>query len=124
MSDYTEMSDTRIVINIPKEFEGDWNTTRFADCIHRVMCDLRDYPNHDKMSGNYEMETLEMLLNAFENGKQLPKGCGDLVDFGKLCDDYWDGNSMEIHKDDIPNIEVIIPADKENIGKLMEQERE
>lgn len=69
----------QIVIDIPKEFERDWNETKFVDCIHRAMCDLRDYPNHDKITGNYEMETLEMLRNTFENGIPLPKGHGRIL---------------------------------------------
>ena len=47
------------------------------------------------------------------NGTPLPKGHGDLVDFDGLCKEYWDGNYMEIHKDDLSNIKPIIEADKE-----------
>ena len=59
-------------------------------------------------SGN---ETNPVVL-AIGNGTPLPKGYGDLVDFDKLCEEYWDGNYMEIHKDDLPNIKPIIKADK------------
>lgn len=50
---------------------------------------------------------------AIANGTPLPKGHGDLVDFDRLCKEYWDGNYMEIHKDDLSNIKPIIEADKE-----------
>ncbi len=107
----------QIVIDIPKEFEGDWNGTRFADCIHRAMIDLMYYPEHTKMTGKYEIETLEMLRNAFENGKVLPKGHGDLKDVDEIkkeavdmshdffnpCDGVW--------VEDIDEAETIIPAD-------------
>lgn len=55
------------------------------------------------------------LYEAVKNGKPLPKGYGDLVDFDRLCEEYWDGNYMEIHKDDLSNIKPIIEADKEVI---------
>ena len=54
------------------------------------------------------------VLDAIMNGTPLPKGHGDLVDFNRLCEEYWDGNYMEIHKDDLPNIKPIIEADKES----------
>lgn len=53
------------------------------------------------------------LYEAVKNGAPLPKGHGDLVDFDRLCEEYWDGDYMEIHKDDLPNIKPIIEADKE-----------
>ena len=28
----------------------------------------------------------------------------NIVDLDKLCERFWDGNYMEIHKDDIPSI--------------------
>ena len=52
-------------------------------------------------------------MRAIANGTPLPKGHGDLVDFDRLCKEYWDGNYMEIHKDDLSNIKPIIEADKE-----------
>lgn len=63
-----------------------------------------------------EYDTLSFgysLMNAVANGTPLPKGYGDLVDFDRLCEEYWDGNYMEIHKDDLLNIKPIIKADKE-----------
>ena len=61
------------------------------------------------------LSTKTLLTNAIINGKPLPKGHGDLVDFDRLCKEYWDGNYMEIHKDDLSNIKPIIEADKEVI---------
>lgn len=52
------------------------------------------------------------LTEAIRNGTPLPKGHGDLVDFDRLCEEYWDGNYMEIHKDDLSNIKPIIEAEE------------
>lgn len=108
----------QIVINIPKEFEKEWNDTKFAESIQRVMCDLRDYPNHDKMSGNYEFETLEMLRDTFRNGTQLPKGHGRLIDENELIDgivcEEIDGRYYDIvYANCIYDAATIIEADKE-----------
>ena len=65
---------------------------------------------HENKSFRTELE----LMNAVANGTPLPKGHGDLVDFDRLCKEYWDGNYMEIHKDDLSNIKPIIEADKED----------
>ena len=56
---------------------------------------------------------MDEMCKAIEEGTPLPKGHGDLVDFDRLCKEYWDGNYMEIHKDDLSNIKPIIEADKE-----------
>ena len=109
----------QVVINIPKEFEGDWNDTRFADCIHRAMIDLMYYPEHTKMTGKYEMETLGMLRDAFENGKVLPKGHGDLIDKTKIKAVELDNphNRMSWYRGDETDLwieaDTVIPADKE-----------
>lgn len=58
-------------------------------------------------------EHIPFLHEVISVGTPLPKGHGDLVDFDKLCEEYWDGNYMEIHKDDLPNIKPIVEADKE-----------
>lgn len=73
------------------------------------------YANLSKI--NHETVAGKRILECVKNGTQLPKGHGDLVDLGKMCDDYWDGNYMEIHKDDLPNIPIIIKAYKESEGK-------
>ena len=55
---------------------------------------------------------LESVL-AIANGTPLPKGHGRLVDLDQMCEEYWDGNYMEIHSDDFDNIKTIIEADRE-----------
>lgn len=53
-----------------------------------------------------------IIFCAIKNGTPLPKGHGDLVDFDKLCEEYWDGNYLEIHCDELASIQPIIEADK------------
>ena len=57
----------------------------------------------------------------------------NIVDLDKLCERFWDGNFMEIHKDDIPSIpsafekmtngevfQAIFPCDEVYINGLQE----
>ena len=52
----------RIIIDIPEEFERNYKGDRFKDFFSRVLCDIQD----GTLCGNYEKETAEMLLNAFD----------------------------------------------------------
>ena len=60
----------KLVIDIPKEFERDWNGDQFQDCFGRVLADLKDT---SFISGNYEKETLEMLQSAFRDAKEYER---------------------------------------------------
>ena len=51
----------KITIEIPREFEGDWNDNRFEDCLLRLKADIQH-----NMAGNYEIETTDMLIEAFK----------------------------------------------------------
>ena len=53
----------KILIDIPKEFEVDYNTDRFADFFHRCLADM------GHCCGNYEHETAEMMEKAFTESK-------------------------------------------------------
>ncbi len=63
---------------------------------------------------NRQWDTDMMMI---QNGVPLPKGHGKLVDLDQMCDDYWDGNYMEIHSEDLKNIKTIIEADTQNKEK-------
>jgi hypothetical protein len=54
-------NNMRVEIEIPKEFECDFNKDRFKETFYRLSVDAH------LMAGNYEKETLKMLLKAFEN---------------------------------------------------------
>lgn len=109
-----------IVLKIPEEFEQDFNTDRFKECFERVLFDCRAW-DYAGISGNYEHETLEMLLDAFNEAVVLPKGHGDLIDRNdlfkkKYCiEDEWNGGEKDIiDAIDVAMADTIIEADKED----------
>lgn len=53
----------KILIDIPKEFEVDYNTDRFADFFQRCIADM------GTCCGNYEQETVEMMEKAFAESR-------------------------------------------------------
>lgn len=53
----------KVEIEIPKEFEEHFNYDRFEDSLKRVATDILD--PHCILSGNFELETIEMLQKAF-----------------------------------------------------------
>lgn len=53
----------KIEIEIPKEFEEHFNQDRFEDALQRLSADAH------LLAGNYELETVAMLIKAFRNGK-------------------------------------------------------
>lgn len=53
----------KILIDIPKEFEVDYNTDRFANFFQRCLADM------GTSCGNYEQETAEMMEKAFEKSR-------------------------------------------------------
>lgn len=57
----------KLLIEIPKEFECDWNRDKFYDCFERVLTDLGSMYS---ISGNYERETIKMLEKAFRDAKE------------------------------------------------------
>lgn len=53
----------KILIDIPKAFEVDYNTDRFAEFFHRCLADM------GTCCGNYEHETAEMMEKAFTKSR-------------------------------------------------------
>ena len=51
----------KITIEIPEEFEADWNYDRFEETLLRLRHDAH------LIAGRYEKETAEMLIDAFKN---------------------------------------------------------
>lgn len=82
------MVDIELVIKIPEEIYNDTKT-------HPLF--QSDIPAIEK---------------AIKNGTPLPKGHGELIDLQEMIDKFWDGNYMEIHKDDLPNINKVVKADR------------
>lgn len=77
----------KLVIDIPEAFEGHFNQDRFKDSFERVIND--SFTNNYGLAGNYERETLEMLITAFENSTPLDSIIADIEaarDKDKLCE--------------------------------------
>lgn len=53
----------RIEIEIPEEFEADYNKDRFAEFFHRCLVDM------GTCCGNYEQETAVMMEKAFTESR-------------------------------------------------------
>lgn len=56
-----------IQLEIPKEFENDYQNDRFDDFFKRVNASM----NHFSIFGNYEAETVQMMHDAFEKSKPI-----------------------------------------------------
>ena len=72
-----------IVLKIPEEFEQDFNADRFRECFMRVLFDCKAW-DYAGISGNYEHETLDMIVKAFNEAVVLPKGHGRMIDADEL----------------------------------------
>lgn len=80
------MSKIQLVIEIPEAFEEHFKQDRFRDSLERV---LEDCKHSAILSGNYEFETIEMLIKSFENGTPLDSIIADIEDAkakDKLCE--------------------------------------
>lgn len=88
----------KIVIEIPEEFERDYKTDKFKDFFSRVQCDIEN----GTLCSNYEKETAEMFLKAFDESvpmdnivekleglkKDSSQGCEKVNQ--ELCKTYFD----------------------------------
>lgn len=102
----------KLVVDIPKEFEEHYDIDKFADSLHRLEVDTKLGIDIGALSGNYELELVVMLKNAFqnayvaedkenglvlhnlkENPNDLPEKCGEyLTNIGVLDFDNALGN--------------------------------
>ncbi len=56
----------KVVIDIPKDFEGDYIADKFKDFFSRVIADV----DCKGMCGRYEKEIAEMFLRAFDDSEE------------------------------------------------------
>ena len=56
----------KVVIDIPKDFTGDYITDKFKDFFSRVIADI----DCKGMCGRYEKEISEMFLKAFDDSEE------------------------------------------------------
>lgn len=76
----------KVVIDIPKDFTGDYIVDKFKDFFSRVIADIDDYKG---MRGRYEKEIAEMFLKAFDDSEaKIFCNCqqnGNLIDNEPCC---------------------------------------
>lgn len=58
----------KITIDIPKEFEKDFNYDRFKNNLERVRYDCTEMDD-TALSWQYDLEVLDMLIEAFKNAE-------------------------------------------------------
>lgn len=76
----------RIIIDIPEEFESDYKGDMFKDFFSRVLCDIQD----GTLCGNYEKETAEMFLKAFDESIPVDRIVEQLEE-DKTCRGHLEG---------------------------------
>lgn len=70
----------KVVIDIPKDFTGDYIAERFKDFFSRVIADI----DCKGMCGRYEKEIAEMFLKAFDDSEEK-----------NVCDCQHNSNSRD-----------------------------
>lgn len=56
----------KVIIDIPKDFTGDYIVDKFKDFFSRVATDI----DCKGLCGNYEKEIAEMFIKAFEDSEE------------------------------------------------------
>lgn len=56
----------KVIIDIPKDFTGDYIADKFKDFFSRVIADI----DNKGLCGNYEKEIAEMFLEAFDGSEE------------------------------------------------------
>ena len=90
----------RIEIEIPKDFESDYKGDMFKDFFSRVLCDIEN----GTLCGNYEKETAEMFLKAFDESRiafdteKVIEKFEEKTDFLKDCTKYGNKNAEQQEK--------------------------
>ena len=87
----------KLIIDIPKEFETDYNGNKFKDFFSRVLCDIEI----GVLCGNYEKETAEMFLKAFDESVPMSNIVDKLeekTEFLKDCTKYGNESAEQQEK--------------------------
>ena len=87
----------KLIIDIPKEFETDYNGDKFKDFFSRVLCDIED----GRLCGNYEKETAEMFLKAFDESvpmDNIVEKLEEKTQFLKDCTKYGNESAEQQEK--------------------------
>ncbi len=101
------MADIELVVKIPKGFGVDIND-KFQDFFNRLKEEIRGHLrwHTSLLCGAYELETIEMFLNAFANATPLHKGheieqepCEDCVSRQAVLDTLESIGSLDTEAD-------------------------
>ena len=87
----------KIIIDIPTEFEIDYKGDKLKDFFSRVLCDIEK----GVLCGNYEKETAEMFLKAFDESVPMANIVDKLeekTEFLKDCTKYGNESSEQQEK--------------------------
>ena len=86
----------KIVLDISKDFERHFNDDRFKDSLERIETDIHNCINETvqnvwAISGNYELELIDMLVAAFKKAEVFHSTCTlEGIPIYKMnCDDIW-----------------------------------
>lgn len=87
----------KLIIDIPKEFETDYKGDKFKDFFSRVLCDI----GKCVLCGNYEKETAEMFLKAFDESvpmANIVEKLEEKTEFLKDCTKYGNESAEQQEK--------------------------
>lgn len=73
------MADIELVIKIPEEFESHFYNDRFKDSLERIKYDISPTDERVMLSGRYEVETIDMLIDALGRSITLTESLGRLI---------------------------------------------
>jgi hypothetical protein len=88
----------KLIIDIPKEFETDYKGDKFKDFFSRVLCDIE---KGKCLCGNYEKETAEMFLKAFDESvpmANIVERLEERTEFLKDCTKYGNESAEQQEK--------------------------
>ena len=94
----------KIIINIPEDFEQEFQTDRFESSLYRLSGDAH------LLAGNYEKETATMLIYAFKTAVNIT-GHGRLIDAFDTVKTFCD-KGLYMHAEIVSDMPTVIPADK------------
>jgi len=101
----------KLIIDIPNEFEEHFNNDRFKDSLEHIEADIYDCINTTQnvliISGNYELELINMFIEAFEKAESFHSTCileGTPI-YKMNCDDIW--NEAYDKRDGVKSIRAI-----------------